>query len=149
MRALIQKVKRASVSINNIVVSEIGQGLLVFVGITHGDTVKDMEYIADKTVGLRIFEDNEGKMNLSLEDVKGEILVVSQFTLYGDVRRGKRPSFTESAGGDFAENMYLNFIEEIKNRGFDVKTGEFGADMQVELINDGPVTIQIDSNKVY
>lgn len=149
MRALIQKVKRASVKIDNEIVSEIEAGLLVFLGITHGDTVKDMEYIADKTVGLRIFEDDEGKMNLSLSDVGGEILVVSQFTLYGDVRRGKRPSFTESAGGEFAENMYLNFVKEIKKSGFDVKTGEFGADMQVELINDGPVTIQIDSNKVY
>lgn len=149
MRAIIQKVKKASVSIDGELYSSINSGLLVFIAVTHTDTDKDKDYMIDKILGLRIFEDDEGKMNLSLNDVGGEIMVISQFTLYGDVRRGKRPSFTRSAGGDFAENMYLDFVEGIRAGGYDVKTGEFGADMKVQLINDGPVTIQLDSEKLY
>ncbi len=149
MRAIVQKVKKASVSIEGELYSSINSGLLVFIAVTHTDTEKDKDYMIDKILGLRIFEDQEGKMNLSLDDVGGEIMVISQFTLYGDVRRGKRPSFTRSAGGDFAENMYLDFVEGIRAGGYDVKTGEFGADMKVQLINDGPVTIQLDSEKLY
>ncbi|WP_425539971.1 D-aminoacyl-tRNA deacylase [Microaceticoccus formicicus] len=149
MRAIVQKVKKVSVSIEGELYSSINSGLLVFIAVTHTDTEKDKDYMIDKILGLRIFEDQEGKMNLSLDDVGGEIMVISQFTLYGDVRRGKRPSFTRSAGGDFAENMYLDFVEGIRAGGYDVKTGEFGADMKVQLINDGPVTIQLDSEKLY
>lgn len=149
MRAIVQKVKKASVSIDGELYSSINSGLLVFIAVTHTDTEKDKDYMIDKILGLRIFEDQDGKMNLSLDDVGGEIMVISQFTLYGDVRRGKRPSFTRSAGGDFAENMYLDFVEGIRTGGYDVKTGEFGADMKVQLINDGPVTIQLDSEKLY
>lgn len=149
MRAIVQKVKKASVSIDGELYSSINSGLLVFIAVTHTDTEKDKDYMIDKILGLRIFEDQDGKMNLSLDDVGGEIMVISQFTLYGDVRRGKRPSFTRSAGGDFAENMYLDFVEGIRTGEYDVKTGEFGADMKVQLINDGPVTIQLDSEKLY
>ncbi|MDO5718476.1 MAG: D-aminoacyl-tRNA deacylase [Tissierellia bacterium] len=149
MRAIIQRVKRASVSINGDLKAEIDKGLLVLLAVSPEDTDKDLKYMADKIIGLRIFNDEEDKMNLSLQDIGGEIMVISQFTLYGDVRKGKRPSFIASAKGDFAEEYYLKFLELIREKGFDVKCGEFGADMQVELINDGPVTIQIDSSKLY
>ena len=114
-----------------------------------GDTKEDLEYTVNKILGLRIFEDENGKMNLSLKDVKGEILVISQFTLYGDVRKGRRPSFTDSADPKIADEMYKEFITKCKEEGISVESGEFGADMNVALINQGPVTIMIDSNKTF
>lgn len=149
MRALIQRVQRAQVRVDDRVTGKIAKGLLVLLAITDSDVEEDINYILDKTLGLRVFEDENNKMNLSLKDVNGEILVVSQFTLYGDVRKGKRPSFTQSAKGDFAEEMYELFLTKVRENGFDVQTGEFGQDMKVELINDGPVTIQLDSSRLY
>lgn len=149
MRAIIQRVSKASVEVDGEEVSGIGRGYLVLLGISHGDTREDLEYIGNKIMGLRVFTDEEGKMNLSLEDVGGQVLLVSQFTLYGDARKGRRPSFTESAGGDFAEGLYEDLVAYIRDKGFEVKTGVFGADMDVSLVNDGPVTIQLDSTKLY
>ena len=149
MRAVIQRVAKAKVEVKEELVSEIKQGLMVLVGVTKTDTKEDIEYIASKISNLRIFTDQDGKMNLSLKDIGGEILLISQFTLYGDARKGRRPSFTESASGEFAEKLYEDLIEYLKNEGFEVKTGKFGADMQVSLVNDGPVTIQLDSSKIY
>ncbi len=149
MRAVIQRVAKAKVEVKEELVSEIKQGLMVLVGVTKTDTKEDIEYIASKISNLRIFTDQDGKMNLSLKDIGGEILLISQFTLYGDARKGRRPSFTESASGEFAEELYEDLIEYLKNEGLEVKTGKFGADMQVSLVNDGPVTIQLDSSKIY
>ena len=149
MRAIIQRVKEASVAVSGSEISTIDKGLLVFLAVNVNDTEKDLEYIVDKISGLRVFNDENGKMNLSVSDVEGELLLVSQFTLYGDVRKGKRPSFIDSAKGEFAENLYKKAIDAFKKRIGVVKTGEFGADMQVTLINDGPVTIQLDSSKIY
>lgn len=149
MRSVLQRVKSASVTIDGEVVGKIGTGLLVLLGICDEDTDKDIVYLADKITGLRIFEDEDEKMNLSVEDIGGEILVVSQFTLYGDCRKGKRPSFTAAGKPDYANSMYEKFVEYLKNKGFLVKTGRFGADMQVELINDGPVTMLLDSKKLF
>lgn len=149
MRAVIQRVSKAKVEVKEELVSEIKQGLMVLVGVTKTDTKEDIEYIASKISNLRIFTDQDGKMNLSLKDIGGEILLISQFTLYGDARKGRRPSFTESASGEFAEELYEDLIEYLKNEGLEVKTGKFGADMQVSLVNDGPVTIQLDSSKIY
>ena len=149
MRAVIQRVTEAKVEVNKKTVSEIKQGLMVLVGIRKTDIKEDVEYIASKVGNLRIFTDENDKMNLSLKDIGGEILLVSQFTLYGDARKGRRPSFTESASGEFAEKLYEQLIEYLTDQGFVVKTGEFGADMQVSLVNDGPVTIQLDSSKIY
>lgn len=149
MRAIIQRVKKASVEVSGDLISQIDKGFLVLLAVEVEDTEDDMTYILDKTLGLRVFEDGEGKMNLSLKDVEGELIIVSQFTLYGDVRKGKRPSFIKSAKGEKAERFYNNFVEKVRERGFVCKTGIFGADMQVSLINDGPVTIQLDSSKIY
>ncbi|MDO4661712.1 MAG: D-aminoacyl-tRNA deacylase [Tissierellia bacterium] len=149
MRAVIQKVKKAKVEIDNKLVSEIDKGFLVFVAVTDSDQVKDIDYITKKIEKLRVFYDDDGKMNLSLDKVGGEILVVSQFTLYGDVRKGNRPSFIRSSNGDKAKAYYDLVIQRLKDDGFCVKTGEFGADMQVSLINDGPCTIQLDSERIY
>lgn len=149
MRAVVQRVLEANVKVDGKIVGEINKGLLVFLGVGKEDTEEDLEYLVNKVLGLRIFEDENEKMNLSLMDIKGELLVVSQFTLYGDVRKGKRPSFTESAPPDIAEEIYLKFIDKCKDMGIKTEKGLFGADMKVSLINDGPVTILLDSKKVF
>lgn len=149
MRAVIQRVNKSSVTVDGNVVGEIGNGLLVLLGVGHGDDTKDLEYIVDKILNLRIFQDENDKMNLSVLDIKGEILVVSQFTLYGDVRKGRRPSFSQSAHPDIANRLYEEFIESVRDRGIKVQHGVFGAHMDVELVNDGPVTILLDSNKIF
>lgn len=149
MRAVVQRVKGASVEVEGDIVGKINKGLLVFLGVGEGDDSKDLEYMVDKVLGLRIFQDEDDKMNLSLIDIEGELLVVSQFTLYGDVRKGRRPSFTESAHPDIAEKLYENFIQEAEAKGVKVEKGVFGAHMDVSLINDGPVTILLDSNKNF
>ena len=148
MRAVIQRVKRASVTINSRRKGEIQNGLLVFLGVGEGDTEKDLEYIEKKTIGLRIFSDENDKMNKNITDVNGSLLVVSQFTLYGDARKGNRPSFTASMEPVKANEMYEQFISDMRKKGVYVQHGEFGADMQVELVNDGPVTILLDSTKI-
>lgn len=149
MRAVVQRVKEASCIVDDKIVGKINKGILLFLGVGEGDEEKALHYLVDKVLGLRIFSDQEGKMNLSLEDIEGEILIISQFTLYGDVRKGKRPSFTRSAAPDLGEKFYEQFIEEVNNRGIRAETGEFGADMDIELINDGPVTILLDSEKIF
>jgi D-tyrosyl-tRNA(Tyr) deacylase len=145
MRAVIQRVSRASVRIAGEVVGQVGPGLLVLLGVTHADTPEQARWLADKIVGLRIFNDAEGKMNLALADVGGGVLVVSQFTLHGDCRKGRRPSFVEAAPPEIAIPLYEAFIEAVKAQGVPVQTGRFGAMMEVELVNDGPVTLIVDS----
>lgn len=149
MRAIVQRVKYSKLSIDNKLFSKINFGLLVLLGVHKEDNEIDIDYIVKKIIGLRIFSDDEGKMNLSINDVKGQIMVVSQFTLYGDARKGNRPSFIQSAGGEFAKSMYENVVERLRESVEVVNTGKFGADMQIEFINDGPVTIQLDSSKLY
>ncbi len=149
MRAVVQRVLKASVTVDEKIVGEIGKGLLVFISVDENDTEKDISYMADKITELRIFNDEEGKFNLSLADVQGEILVVSQFTLHGDCRRGRRPSFSSAARPEKAIPYYEKFIDIVKQKGFKVATGVFGAHMIVSLVNDGPVTILIDSQKVF
>ena len=145
MRAVVQRVSSSKVTVDGEVTGEINKGLLVLLGVTHEDTSKDVDYIIDKVLNLRIFEDENEKMNLSLKDVGGELLVVSQFTLYGDCVKGKRPSFIQAARPETAIPLYEKFIENLRNQGINVETGSFGADMKVELLNDGPVTLVIDS----
>lgn len=148
MRAVIQRVGEASVRVNGEVVGKIGRGVLVLLGVAQGDQDSDLDYLVNKVAGLRIFEDADGKMNLSVQEVEGEVLVVSQFTLLGDVRRGKRPSFTDAAAPEIANQMYEKYCEAIERSGLRVARGVFQADMQVSLVNDGPVTILLDSRKV-
>lgn len=148
MRALIQRVTHASVSIDGVVRGQIGQGFLVLLGITEGDTEADAIYLADKTVKLRVFTDENDKMNRSLADVGGGILIVSQFTLYGDCKKGNRPSFTAAARPEIAVPLYEAFIARCRASGLPVETGTFGADMQVELCNDGPVTLWMDTTQM-
>jgi D-tyrosyl-tRNA(Tyr) deacylase len=145
MRAVLQRVRRARVLIAEEVAGAIEQGLLVLLGIAPADTPAEGEWLADKIAGLRIFNDSAGKMNLSLRDVSGSLLVVSQFTLYGDTRKGRRPSFIGAAPPEIAIPLYEAFIDSVKALGLPVETGRFGADMQVELVNDGPVTILLDT----
>ena len=149
MRAVIQRVKSASVTVEGKVVSEIRKGLLVFLGVAQEDTPADVDYMASKIANLRIFEDDEGRMNLSILDVSGEALVVSQFTLCGDCRKGRRPSFIAAARPEKADPLYQAFMDEISRLGVPVKAGIFQAMMDVELINDGPVTMMLDSNKLF
>ena len=149
MRAVIQRVKSASVTVEGTVVSEIRVGLLVFLGVAQEDTPADVEYMASKIANLRIFEDDEGRMNLSILDIGGEALVVSQFTLCGDCRKGRRPSFIAAARPEKADPLYQAFMDEISRLGVPVKAGIFQAMMDVELINDGPVTMMLDSNKLF
>ena len=149
MRAVIQRVKSASVSVDGQVVSKISKGLLVFLGVAQEDTPADVNYMANKIANLRIFEDDEGRMNLSILDVGGEALVVSQFTLYGDCRKGRRPSFIDAARPEKADPLYQAFMEEISRLRVPVKAGVFQAMMDVELVNDGPVTMILDSNKLF
>ena len=145
MKALLQRVTRASVSVASEVVGRIGRGLVVFVGVASGDTEKDAQYVAQKTVSLRIFSNEEGRFNLSALDIKGELLVVSQFTLLADTRKGRRPSFTEAAPPAQAEKIFERFVEQVRAAGLRVETGRFQQYMQVEIHNDGPVTILLDS----
>jgi D-tyrosyl-tRNA(Tyr) deacylase len=149
MRAVIQRVKEAKVKVDGEIVGRIGEGLLILLGVRKDDTEDDVSYLADKVIGLRIFEDDMGKMNFSISDVKGEILAVSQFTLYGDCRKGRRPSFDEAAAQHLAERIYNLFLEEIRKTGIKVETGRFGVLMDVHLINSGPVTILLDSRKLF
>lgn len=147
MRSVVQRVSRASVTVDGEITGEIGRGLLVLLGVTHADNDKDADYLVDKIVNLRIFDDANGKMNLSLADIGGEMLVVSQFTLYGDTRRGRRPSFIAAAPGDEALRWYKYFVAKANETVKKVATGRFGRMMDVELVNDGPVTIILDSEK--
>jgi D-aminoacyl-tRNA deacylase len=149
MRAVVQRVARARVTVEDEVVGEIGQGLLVLLGVGAGDRESDADYLADKLMGLRIFGDQNGKMNLSLSEAGGAVLVVSQFTLYGDVRRGKRPSFDNAAPPQLARELYGYFVERIRGAGLICETGRFQEMMQVESVNDGPVTILLDSAKAF
>ncbi len=149
MRAVVQRVLNSHVTVDEKIVGKIGKGLLVFLGIGRGDNQKDVKYIADKIVNLRIFEDEEGKFNLSLLDIEGEVLVVSQFTLYGDVRKGRRPSFVEAALPEEAVRLYERFVEYIGEYGLKVETGVFQEHMIVHIENDGPVTILLDSKKLF
>jgi D-tyrosyl-tRNA(Tyr) deacylase len=149
MRAVLQRVSRAKVSVDGETVGEIGRGVLVFLGVAGADTEKDALYLLEKTLNIRIFEDAAEKMNLSLLDIKGELLIVSQFTLYGDTRKGRRPSFIEAAPPDKANALYEFFIGEARKQIEMVQTGCFQAMMNVELINDGPVTILLDSGKLF
>ncbi len=147
MRLVIQRVSECKVIVNQEIVGEISKGLLVLLGITHSDTTKEIDYCIKKLLALRIFEDLEGKMNLSVSDIKGEILVVSQFTLYGNTQKGNRPSFIQAAKPDIAIPLYEEFLKQLKkSTNLKVQSGIFGADMKVHLVNDGPVTIILDTN---
>lgn len=147
MRAVVQRVSRAKVTVDKKTIGEIGRGLLVLLGVAERDTQQDADYLVDKVLNLRIFEDNDKKMNLSLLDVRGELLVVSQFTLYGDTRRGRRPSFINAAAPEKANELYEYFVAKSRELVSKVATGEFQAMMDVEFVNDGPVTIILDSEK--
>jgi len=149
MRAVVQRVSRAKVDVNGWTSGEIGMGLLVLLGVGHNDTEADAVYLVEKIAGLRIFEDGDGKMNRSVQDVGGSVLAVSQFTLYGDVRRGKRPSFDAAAPPDLARQLYEFFVQRMQELGLRCETGRFQEMMQVELVNEGPVTILLDSGKVF
>ena len=149
MRAVVQRVKTASVRVEGETIGEIGAGLLVLLGIEKGDSAEDIGYICSKLAGLRIFEDPDGKMNLSMTEVGGSILLVSQFTLLGDCRKGRRPSFFAAMGPEEALPIYENCIAALKEQGIPVATGSFGAEMEVGLVNDGPVTVLLDSRRVF
>ncbi len=144
MRLLLQRVSRAEVRVSGRVTGGIGRGFLLLVAFTHTDSDEQLIWMADKTIGLRLFGDAEGKMNLGLADVGGALLVVSQFTLYGDVQKGRRPSFIDAARPEAAEALYTRFVGLLRERGVEVQTGEFGAMMEVELVNDGPVTLWLE-----
>ena len=149
MRAVVQRVTRARVTVDDATVGEIGHGLVVLLGVAHDDTKHDADYLASKIASLRIFDDSEGKMNVSLKELEGGLLVVSQFTLYGDVRRGLRPSWSDAAPPEVAEPLYEYFVESSRKLIARVATGSFRKTMQVELVNDGPVTILLDSRKLF
>ena len=146
MRVVLQRVSRASVSINGRVAGAIGRGFCLLVGLTHHDTGATVDWMAEKVAGLRLFPDAEGKMNLGLVEVGGGVLVISQFTLYGDSTKGRRPSFIDAARPETAIPLYQRFVDALRARGLEVATGEFGADMQVEIHNDGPVTLILERN---
>ena len=148
MRAVLTKVKSASVVIDGQTVGSIGQGFLILLGVGPTDTEKECRYLAEKALGLRIFEDENGKMNLGLDSVQGEVLVVSQFTLYGNCRKGRRPSFTDAAGPELGNAMYEKFLSICEELGYPPQHGRFGADMKVESINDGPVTLILDTDQL-
>ena len=145
MRIVLQRVSHASVTVEEKVIGKIQRGFLLLVGVTHDDAMEDMEYLVRKIVQMRIFEDEEGKLNRSIQDIGGEILSVSQFTLYAETKKGNRPSFSKAAPGDVAIEMFEQFNGLLRETGVPVETGQFGADMKVELLNDGPVTILLDS----
>ena len=148
MRAVLTRVKSASVVIDGETVGKIGKGFLILLGVGPNDTEKECRYLAEKALGLRIFEDENGKMNLGLESVGGEVLVVSQFTLFGNCRKGRRPSFTDAAGPELGEQLYERFLAICKELGYPPQHGRFGADMKVESINDGPVTLILDTDQL-
>ena len=145
MRVVLQRVSHASVTVEEKVIGKIKRGFLLLVGVTHDDAMEDMEYLVRKIVQMRIFEDEEGKLNRGIQDIGGEILSVSQFTLYAETKKGNRPSFSKAAPGDVALEMFEQFNGLLRDTGIPVETGQFGADMKVELLNDGPVTIMLDS----
>lgn len=147
MRAVVQRVSQGKVKVNGETISEIGRGVVVLLGVHQEDRSEDVLYIVDKIAGLRLFEDERGKMNLSVEEVGGGILLVSQFTLYGDCKKGRRPSFTEAAPPEQAERLYQDVARLLRERGLTVKTGVFGAKMEVEIHNEGPVTLLLDSQR--
>ena len=147
MRVVIQRVSEASVTVDQKTVGAIGQGLMVLLGVAQGDTSQEAKALAEKTAGLRIFEDDAGKMNRSVEEIGGSLLVVSQFTLLGDCRKGRRPGFTDAAPPELADQLYEEYVAALRSRGVNVATGVFRADMQVALVNDGPVTMLLDSRK--
>jgi len=149
MRAVIQRVKNAKVTVDNKIIGQIEHGIMLLLSVDENDNEKDLEYMSDKVINLRIFEDSDRKMNRSLVDVNGSILVVSQFTLHGDARKGRRPSFITAARPEKAIPIYENFIQNLKDQGIETQTGEFGADMEVQICNDGPVTILLDSKKTF
>jgi len=144
MRALVQRAAEAAVEVDGSVVGRIGRGLVIFLGIRTGDTLEELRWVADKCLNLRIFEDDDGRFNLSALDVGADILVISQFTLYGDIRRGRRPSFTEAAPPEAAEPLYRKFVSYLQENGLRVETGRFGARMMVRVVNDGPVSILVE-----
>lgn len=149
MRAVVQRVRRGSVTVDQEVIGEIGRGYVVLLGVAQGDAESDADYLADKIANLRIFPDAQGKMNLSLLDVGGEVLVISQFTLMGDCRHGRRPGFSQAAPPEIANHLYEYFAQKLSSYGIEVKKGKFQADMLVEIINDGPVTMLLDSKKLF
>lgn len=149
MRAVVQRVKKASVSVEDTITGSINSGLMVLLGVEEADDISDVVYMAEKIIGLRIFEDADGKMNLSVKEVGGDILAVSQFTLFGDCRKGKRPSFIKAARPEKAKELYQQFIEQCKGQDVLVEEGIFQADMLVKIDNDGPVTLMIDSKKTF
>ncbi len=149
MKAVLQRVAEARVEVDGEIVGKVGRGLLVLLGVEQQDTDRDLAYLADKTLNLRIFEDAAGKMNLSVAEIDGEVLVVSQFTLLGDCRKGRRPGFTRAAEPELADDLYRRFVDRLLQAGLPVATGTFRAHMQVTLINDGPVTMLLDSRKEF
>ncbi|MGL5577187.1 MAG: D-aminoacyl-tRNA deacylase [Sarcina sp.] len=149
MRAVVQRVTSSQVVVDGQIVGKINKGFNVLLGISKEDTLDDLKYIKDKVIGLRVFEDENGKMNLSLKDVGGELLLISQFTLYGDCRKGRRPNFMAAQGGEEAKKLYETFVEICKEEDLKVETGIFGADMKVSIENDGPVTLLLESNKTF
>ena len=149
MKAVIQRVSRASVDVNDETIGKIGRGFLVLLGVANEDTDEDMDYLVKKITQMRIFEDEAGKMNLSMKDVGGEILIISQFTLFASTKKGNRPSFTEAGAPDFSKEMYLKFIAACRDCGIHTEEGDFGAHMMVSLVNDGPVTITMDSKQKH
>ncbi|HBG18085.1 MAG TPA: D-tyrosyl-tRNA(Tyr) deacylase [Desulfobulbaceae bacterium] len=149
MRAVVQRASRASITIDGVTTAAIGSGLVILLGIRASDTADDAKWLIDKIVNLRIFEDQDGKMNISLADTGGEMLIISQFTLYGDCRKGRRPGFSTAAPPAIAEPLYNRFIELAEESGIRVATGVFQAAMQIELVNDGPVTLLVDSEKCF
>ncbi|MBI1912179.1 MAG: D-tyrosyl-tRNA(Tyr) deacylase [Deltaproteobacteria bacterium] len=149
MRAVVQRVKRAEVRVDDRIVGAVSKGFLVYLGVEKGDSLSDLEYISTKLENLRVFEDSNGKMNLDLKEAEGELLIVSQFTLAGDVRKGRRPSFDKAEAPERAKELYEAIINNLRGKGFKVEKGEFQAHMEVESINDGPVTLLLDSRKVF
>lgn len=149
MRAVVQRVKRSSVTVDSQVVGKINKGFNVLVGISKDDNIEDLKYIKEKIMNLRVFSDENDKMNLTLKDVQGELLIISQFTLYGDCRKGRRPNFMDALGGEEAKKLYNEFLELFKKEDIKVAAGIFGADMEVEIINDGPVTLLLESKRIF
>lgn len=149
MRVVIQRVKEARVEVNGETVGEIGKGFLLLLGVGRDDSEADVNYLVDKILGLRVFEDENGKMNLSIKETGGEVLVVSQFTLFGDCRKARRPSFDQAAPPELAENLYTRFVENLKEKGIRIDTGKFGEIMEVHLTNSGPLTLLLDSKKLF
>ncbi len=145
MRALVQRVSRSAVFINGELTAEIGRGMLILLGVGREDTPENIQYVAGKCIHLRIFEDEQGRMNRSLAEIGGQVLVVSQFTLYGDTRKGRRPGYSGAAPPEMAEAYYSEFVDALRSQGVSVRTGQFGANMQVEIHNDGPVTLMVES----